>query len=170
MRALAFRAEKAAAAAAIVSNLVSCAGAHEKPAPPVVINIPAAPGTPAPLVEDAGTRRTTPQKKATSLSYSQYGPLVEARLSVIAPDDSLERIILDPQVTFYYLRQPAGGGSPGTWATIPGCKAVPECVIPEPLTKGDVEVRMEYVPGRGVAFSPARLEFTLEKGSFVPLP
>ncbi len=169
MKALAFRAEKAVAAAVFAANLSSCGAAHEKPVSPVVINIPAAPGAPSPLVEDIGTRRTAPQKKATSLSYSQYGPLVEARLSVIRPDNSLERIILDPKVTFYYL-DPAVTGASGEWTAIPGCRNVPECVIPAPLTRKDLAVMIDFMPGRESALKSSKVEFVLEAGSFAPLP
>ncbi|MEW6035280.1 MAG: hypothetical protein AB1529_01590 [Candidatus Micrarchaeota archaeon] len=167
MRALAFRAEKAAAAAVFAANLSSCVTALEKPASPLVITIPHGADA-SPLVEIPVARKAAPLK-ATVLSYSQYGPLVEARLSVIGPDNSLERIILDPKVTFYYLH-PAVTGASGEWTAIPGCRNVPECVIPAPLTREDLAVMIDFMPGRGSALKSSKVEFVLEAGSFAPLP
>lgn len=69
-------------------------------------------------------------KNSTYLTVSSHDDKVlEARLSVILPDDSLDRVILDPQATFYRLDERY------VWNELPGCSSVSECSIP-PHKKG----------------------------------
>lgn len=104
-----------------------CSGAKSTAPHPVVIDIPR-PAFPAPVSEKpmAKGQAHARTRLQTVLNVSSYDDkTLEARLSVMRPDNSLERVILDPKVTFYSL-------APSGWEAIPGCSGVVECPIPAP--------------------------------------
>ena len=143
--------------AAILVGLAGCAGMHDEAKAPhlIVLQIPKATSAPnyEPLAENAkgmkGGRKAEPQKKqATFLTiFSPDDNILQACLSVIQSDNSLDRVILDPKVTFYHR------ASSSSWESIPGCVAVPTCDIParmKPMT-----FKADFSPESGTLLWPS---------------
>jgi hypothetical protein len=169
------RAVRAAALAAPLV-LVDCGGApHSEPraAPVVVVEIPRPEAAAEPaqresaLGNEAGGRRCrnglAPQQMiSTALNLSYYpnfngNMVVEARLSVIRPDDTLEKVILDPKVTFYYR------DSSGRFYAIPRCKAVFSCDVSRVVKgHGITEIMASFAPEPDSPFMPSAARVTID--------
>lgn len=98
--------------------LSGCVTAIPEPAR-IVIEIP---GKSVQISEPLVEKNAKMEKKSHAiLNISVSGNTIEARLSVIRPDDSLDRVILDPDVTFFYQNDS------GKWEAVPGCLQTPSC-------------------------------------------
>ncbi len=130
-----------------------CSGANANQ-PPVVVIPQARPAFPDPEHDTLPASKDTVQaRSATALNISSPDDKhLEARLSVIRPDNSLDRVILDPKVTFYYQT------SASKWEQIPGCISVSTCGIPSIAGRGKTasmifEAAYQSESGSGLAAS-----------------
>jgi hypothetical protein len=131
-------AKVAALAAPMV--LVECGGsgrngAHAPAQPIVVVEVPAAPAQPKGGENPEHEKREKPAReahKATVLNASIIpGCAIEARLSVIRPDNTLEKVVLDPKADFFYTGADASM-FPGSMVLM--CSETPECDVSNFIT------------------------------------
>ncbi|MCI0503337.1 hypothetical protein L0Y65_01345 [Candidatus Micrarchaeota archaeon] len=183
------KAGKIAKAAAIAAPmvLVECGGmpkndAHPSPVP-VVVEVPAATGSAnageAPPWERG--KMPPPAKQAdTVLNAGIYpGCVIEARLSVIRPDDTLERVILDPKADFYYSK---GGYQTAKGKLVGLCAKTAECDISEFVrtniahqlmslgghqNEAGAYFRITYDPEAGSRLAPAQTTLRVRLDEFV---
>jgi len=129
-----------------------------RPSPAVVTISEAKSGYAAPWEAEAGPKRAPSKALSTVLNVNGYqGELLVANLSVVLPDNSLDRIIVDPIVTFSSLN------SSGAWEFIPGCIRVSTCVV-GPDSGRKAVYRAEFTSETGSALKPALSEpFVFEK-------
>jgi hypothetical protein len=153
-----------AAAIAVPMVLVECGGAPKndtRPAPVVVVEAPKT--TQGEGMKAAGSRvkpektgHTEKQAQKQTLLRIHFYPdcIVEAHLSVVNPDNSLDRVILDPQVNFSWTPS----GVPPYHGL--GCDNVPQCDVSGIVSKhgrvsGFPEIKAEFVPPAGSGLAPA---------------
>ena len=159
---IAARTARRIAGAAAAAAAVSSCSAPKPRAPPdiaeVFIEPPssnAAGGIAAPSRRPGQAEETCSAILALSYFSGDSMPgsgTIAARLSVIRPDGSLDRVILDPRVDFQYSPE---GSSPGTWAPIPGCTGVPECNPWGIIASGrEYEVMARPAPGSTACTGP----------------
>jgi hypothetical protein len=128
-----------------------CEGIRQDAKPTVVvIDIPK---SVEPLTDGTPKKEGPSQaRKTTVLNISPYDDKVlEARLSVISLDNTLDRILLDPKVTFIMR-------SGESWDAIPGCIEVSSCEIPPQAKTGKpapVIFKAYYTPSATEPFLPS---------------
>ncbi len=101
---------------------------------------------------------------ALNLSYFPNGAdlMLEARLSVIRPDGSLDRVILDPEVEFSYA------DSSGAFRRIAGCAISDHCNAGAAVPAGGpVCVRASFVPKPDSRLDFAQIELTIDSQDIV---
>jgi len=162
-----------AAAFSAPAVLVECGGVSdraEQKVPVVVIETPAARSEGSGfLSEESRGRKVEVPEMHTELNAGIYpGCVLEARLSVIRPDNLLDRVILDPKADFWVYSknaQPGIARNPG-FPDFRACSGVPECDVSfaaENRIKDSKELRVvvSFTPASGERLSPSSVSLSI---------